>query len=96
MTKVLFRTGFDTLLAELYKIVVIEVTFLGFRGAIAPIAPLWICPCWRLRLQHWRRFDDGARSENEREQETKSNTALYGGTQFLGTWKYAIFEKQSF
>ena len=28
------------LFSELYKIMVNEVTFVGFRGAIAPIAPL--------------------------------------------------------
>jgi len=34
------------LFSELYKILVKKVTFLGFRGAIAPIAHPWIRPCF--------------------------------------------------
>ena len=33
------------LFSELYKIMVDKFTFLGFRGAIAPIAPPKIRPC---------------------------------------------------
>jgi len=33
------------LFSELYKIIVNKVTFLGFRGAIAPVGVPWIRPC---------------------------------------------------
>jgi len=33
------------LFSELYKIMVKKVTFVGFRGEIALIAPPWIRPC---------------------------------------------------
>ena len=32
------------LFSELYKMMEKKVTFVGFRGAIAPIAPPWIHP----------------------------------------------------
>jgi len=38
------------LFSEFYKIMVNKVTFVAFRGAIAPIAPLWIRPCFGFLL----------------------------------------------
>jgi len=40
VTKDLLGIVFDMLFSELYKIMVNGVTFVGFRGSIAPIAPL--------------------------------------------------------
>jgi len=42
----LVQMGFISrmLFSELYKIMVKQVTFVGFRGTIVPIAP-WIRPC---------------------------------------------------
>jgi len=45
MTKVLLGNGFDMSLSELYKIMVNEVIFVGFRGVIALNAPHWFCSC---------------------------------------------------
>jgi len=39
MTEDLFRIGFDMLFSELHKIMVIKVTFLGFRGGDRPNRP---------------------------------------------------------
>jgi len=36
----IFGIGFDMLFYELYKTTVNKVSFVGFRGAIAPIGPL--------------------------------------------------------
>jgi len=38
------------LFSEMQNNMVKKVTFLGFRGAIAPIALPWICPCIAARL----------------------------------------------
>ena len=38
------------LFSELHKIIVKKVTFVGFRGAIAPIASPWIRPCCSVTL----------------------------------------------
>ena len=35
---------------ELQNIMMKKVTFVGFRGAIAQIAPLWIRPCRKPNL----------------------------------------------
>jgi len=41
------------LFSRLYKIIANTVTFVGFRGEIAPLAPLWIRP-W-LQARHYDR-----------------------------------------
>jgi len=44
MSKDLFGIDFNMLFSVLYKIIVIKVTFLGFRGSDRPNHPLWIRP----------------------------------------------------